>query len=270
MPVLQVNYVDRGDLCQALTTILNRLQCSEDLPDDQELLLRLRSSSSALPNVSITEPGVPPTEPLAPSPTGRTLTFDEAVALTRAMLLADRGTRDSGTIEDPFAGPNPPPTDEFIEDLKNAKGLDPKVAKGVNAVFEGLVMTIDRIFPRGPSGVTATDNLAAHADISRPTARVRLAAPLLGNKDVGHNAVTALKNEADRELLERDPFSLRLMLDELDKQLIEQTQAKGRPTLPGRRLTPQLDVLSRRQFAEVRDRISGDLEILRIEQQERL
>lgn len=248
---------------------LEKLPACENLPEGQGLLRQLGRSSRQLPNASISVQVVQPTgrrvaSPIQPIGTLGDFTdpqFLNAVEAVRGVIRSTPGGRDIDTIEDPFFGPNP---QQAVVDERGKITVQRKVPldlnlvealKGESSIVGELITRLSQgiaaILPTGHNTISAM--LADSGDTTIAAVHLGLALPIIKALPgpVSNQLVNALKTEADVQLAQGNIADLEESVRQLDKGFD----------------IPFISTTSKKE-QEVIDRVRGNLEILKIQEQE--
>lgn len=255
MPTIQFSYGTEEELCQLLRTTLDKLPKCESLPDGLGLVRQLKASSKGLPRVSITVlPSAPTVQPVL-SPTSPT-----------AISVDDPDNPFQVLISEPALPPLPPfPNEITVVDDAGKVTRQRKVPLDLNLI-EALQTKSDTAlgaFIGNLSHVAATLLRTSDPTISASLARsgkttvravhLGLLLPILkiASKPISNQIAAFLAREADLSLLEGD-------INDLDKQVEQLDKGVDIPFIK------TASKVERDLFARIR----GNLEILKIEQQE--
>lgn len=299
MPILQVKYTSEAQLCRQLKTILEKLECSESSLAGLGSLKRLRRNLRGLPSVSTTVLVVQPTKPpsdVSPRSTTSTsfgrgpvpdaslfegqpeLVIDEpeideeeaAIAAGPGLFLGGGVTKTAA--DDPIAQTEKTvevrpgefvrgtivPFDDFAAPFIQPPKTTPQsglLGQIVMAASRGLARALDL------ETETITAQLARDATqrrrrfVSEQEIHVDLFTPFLGIQTIAPTIIKQIKSESDELLLQRNVGILQQQLASTIRSEALQPDLSG--TKAGERRAGN--------FEQIRARIEGNLEILRIE-----
>jgi len=250
---------------------LEKLPACDNLPSGSGLLRQLGASSRGLPNVSISVPGAPPTTQPSPgngtpqAPSGDEfftgVTIDDPDNPEGAKILVDpesglafQPQRFTTAAVGPFATfqnevtvvddkgtvttQRKVPLDLFLEDTLSEGGFFGDVIVGLSRGLASILNVGD---------TTISEALAAAGNENIPSTHIKLGLPVVDVPIVGPKIRDALLRESDVLLVTGDIRGLEQTVKALDQDLV-------------------VNPSSRQQ--EIEDRIRGNLEILRIQEQE--
>lgn len=268
MPTITISYRNEEELCQLLTMTLERLPACENLPLGAGLVRALRQSSSGLPNVSTIVQDGQPTGLQDGSPTSQTptsgdqfITIDDPDNPEGAKILVRVGQlRPSGpfstfqnevvVVEDDDGKPvrrRKIPLDlKLVEALKEGRGDNP-----LGNLVAGLSSVVARLINAPEPTISAS--LARSGNTTINAVHLGLLLPVLKAfpGPISDGVARFLKETADIDLLEGNIDDLKAQVEVLDQGID----------------IPFIGTSSKKE-RDVFDRIRGNLEILRIEQQE--
>ena len=266
MPTLSITFETEEELCRLLRMTLEKLPACENLPSGQGLVRQLRAASRKLPLVSTTVQVSEPTgqpEPRSTSQTrilGRPGDFEDplflqAVEQTQQFIRGTRGGKDFDTIEDPFFGPNIFQDKVVVQDAKGKTSVQRRIPfdldllgalESEGGLISDAVIGVSRGLASllGLGNTTVSEALARASGGDKKNVHVAIGLPVI---DIipGNALRDALVRESNIALLEGDIESLQRSVTV--GKLFEGGSKKAQTVL---------------------DRNSGNLEILRIEQQE--
>ena len=256
MPILQIDYENEEELCRLLRMTLEKLPACENLPSGLGLVRQLRRSSSGLPTVSIIALGdaqIAPPSAVPTFPTGisvddpdnpfQVLVTPGSFAGVPTLPGLPHPFDDVVTVQDDkgkITVQRKIPTDLFLLEAMQEGGFFGDVIANVS---RGLASIL------GLNQGSISAALAEAGNESIPATHIKLGLPLIGIPVVGSLVSDALLREQNASLLAGDIESLRQSQDAWE-------------------LMTALALNIPKDVQEIGDRITGNLEILRIEQQE--
>ncbi len=286
MPTLQIEYTTQEELCELLRTTLERLPDCESLRPGRGLIQELQRTSETLQIGSISEPDVKPSSQPEPAKPTQTSSPDTVRGVVGEPVQEDRpGPR--GTVAGPVAvmgqreleeglrqirtrlldleplgggegfasvvtvvddkgritRQRKVPTDLFLEKALAEGGLFTDVLVGVSRGMASILNLGDR---------TVTAALAGAGGTTPEIVHLLLGLPIVDVPVIGPEIRDALLREADIQLLRGDVEGLAASA----RFVVAERPDDAFPGIPTKRMQ------------DVVDRISGNLEILRIEQQQ--